>query len=67
MGVQMVAANALYVLILVFASGEVQVIQNLNQQTCYAARDVIRNASALVSGKTPIAVCLNTNNPLGTP
>ncbi len=59
-----------YILILIFASGDVKIVQDLNRDTCHTARDVIvnfGNAAMPPDKRVAYATCINTLDPLGTP
>lgn len=61
---------ATYILILFLANGDVRIVQDLNADTCHAARNVIVTASPILYPPDKAvrhAICLNTSDPLGTP
>lgn len=60
-----------YFLLIIFASGDVKIVQDLNRDSCLAARDVIRafsEAAQLPADKRAAFVqCFNTLAPLEAP
>jgi len=59
-----------YFLLIIFASGDVKIVQDLNRDSCLAARDVIRAFSAAAmppEKQVAFAQCFNTLQPLEAP
>lgn len=63
-------ALAPYFLLIIFASGDVKIVQDLNRDSCLAARDVVRSVSANLmppDKQVVFAQCFNTLQPLEAP